>query len=550
MKRLICIISISFSLGFISCNEDKILGEIPLDFYSPGNSYTKPEHFEAAITYIYNETRNSFYNRDAKSAYSLFGGTDFQRDARNVGTFSIGDYALFTSLSGQTSYWWGQMYKIISETNVILDRIEAVEYASEAEKNAMIGEARFFRAFAYRTLAYLYGGVPIELHEVTSPKRDYTRATREEVYQQCIDDYKFASENLPDIKHVKSQGRVSKEAASHFLAEMYLATNQFSNAISEASKVINNPDFELMKARFGTRKSEPGDVWWDLFQMHNQNRSSGNKEAIWVAQFAEDEVTLGRGDYRAERIFGPVYWGMKDPNGKAAFIGPTSQNGGRGAAYLGPTDHFKTTIWLNDWDNDLRNNRYNMIRDYLYNNPQSAYYGQKVSEHPGTLFDTRYYFYPTQTKITTPGNHPDHLYLDKSKGLLASTAAKTYHDQYFARLAETYLIRAEAYLGQGDKDKAAADINAVRIRVNASPVASADVTIDYILDERLRELAYEEQRRLTLARLGMVYERTSKYNTYDDGKTIKPYNELFPIPYSEIERNSQAVLEQNPGYDE
>jgi hypothetical protein len=96
--------------------------------------------------------------------------------------------------------------------------------------------------------------------------------------------------------------------------------------------------------------------------------------------------------------------------------------------------------------------------------------------------------------------------------------------------------------------KAAADINMVRTRVNATPVAPANVDIDYILDERLRELAYEEKRRLTLARLGMVYERTKKYNSYDEGQTIQPYNDLFPIPYGEIEKNSEAVLEQNPGY--
>ena len=117
-------------------------------------------------------------------------------------------------------------------------------------------------------------------------------------------------------------------------------------------------------------------------------------------------------------------------------------------------------------------------------------------------------FYPFQSKITTPGDHPDELYANKETGLLLSSAMATYSDQYYARLAETYLLRAEAYLGKGDKIKAAADINAVRTRVNANPVASGDVTIDYILDERLRELAYEEQRRLTLARqLGMVYER-------------------------------------------
>jgi hypothetical protein len=549
MKKYKYITAIILLITLIACDNNKFLEEVPLDFYSPTNSYTKPEHFEAAITDLYNKTRTAFFNADNKNCFSLFGGTDFSRDCRNVGTFSIGDYALLTPLSGQPLYWWTSMYQIISGANVILSRIGAASYTSEDDRNAMIAEARFLRGFAYRTLAYLFGGVPVVLDEITSPKRDFTRATREEVYLQCIDDFKFASITLPDINSVKAQGRVSKEAALHFLAEVYLANKQWNEAIATASQVIDNPNFKLATQRFGSRKSDPGDAYWDLFQINNQNRSSGNKEAIWVAQFeASGYHAVGEGFYMAERIFGPVYWEMKDPDGKAAFIGETTQNGGRGAGYLGPTDYWATTIWQSDWDNDIRNNQYNMIRDYMYDNPKSAFYGKSVAQFPGKVFDTRYYFYPVQSKITTRGNHPDFLYANKATGLLTIYARCTYHDQYYARLAETYLMRAEAYLGKGDKDNAVADVNAVRSRANASPVAPSDVNIDYILDERLRELAFEEPRRLTLSRLGLVYDRTSRLNTYDDGRTIKEYNNLFPIPYSEIERNSQATLEQNPGY--
>ena len=75
-------------------------------------------------------------------------------------------------------------------------------------------------------------------------------------------------------------------------------------------------------------------------------------------------------------------------------------------------------------------------------------------------------------------------------------------DQYVFRLAETYLLRAEAYLGNGDQVNAAADINMVRTRANAPEIDPSMVNIDYILDERIRELYYEELRLLTLTRLG------------------------------------------------
>ncbi len=122
-----------------------------------------------------------------------------------------------------------------------------------------------------------------------------------------------------------------------------------------------------------------------------------------------------------------------------------------------------------------------------------------------------------------------------------------WNDWYLMRLAETYLIRAEAYLQSGNKQKAADDINAVRRRANATPVTPSMVDIDYILDERARELGPEEFRRITLSRLGLVYDRVRKYAPIAS-KSIQPYNALFPIPYSEIEKNVLGKLEQNPGY--
>jgi hypothetical protein len=116
------------------------------------------------------------------------------------------------------------------------------------------------------------------------------------------------------------------------------------------------------------------------------------------------------------------------------------------------------------------------------------------------------------------------------------------------RLAETYLLRAEAYFRLNNLTAAAADINAVRSRSNAAAVAPASVNIDYILDERMREFGVEEKRRLTLARLNLLYDRVTRFNPYYGD--IQPHHNVFPIPYVEIERNREAVLEQNEGYPE
>ena len=163
-------------------------------------------------------------------------------------------------------------------------------------------------------------------------------------------------------------------------------------------------------------------------------------------------------------------------------------------------------------------------------------------------------------------------------------------DWYMIRIAETYLLRAEARLAQGNKSGAADDINELRNRAGAKPCSAGDVNIDYILDERIRELFGEEQRWITLNRLSCnpkatyvldcyptqdattsntLYARVKKYgygyendatpgrrpDTYIDkmGKTrhrpnIQPYNYVLPLPIQIMQSNKDVKIEQNYGY--
>src|SRR5690606_6765990 len=95
-------------------------------------------------------------------------------------------------------------------------------------------------------------------------------------------------------------------------------------------------------------------------------------------------------------------------------------------------------------------------------------------------------------------------------------------DWYLYRVAETYLLRAEAYYWKGDLANAAADINAVRTRAGAAPIAPGDVDMNLILDERARELYYEEPRKTELTRISYIFALTGKpaYN----GKTYSMAN--------------------------
>ena len=122
-----------------------------------------------------------------------------------------------------------------------------------------------------------------------------------------------------------------------------------------------------------------------------------------------------------------------------------------------------------------------------------------------------------------------------------------YGDQPYLRLAETYLLLAEAKLAVGKTGEAAAAINAVRVRSDATPITAAQVTLAFILNERSRELVTEEHRRYTLLRTGTWLSRTKAMNTLA-GPFITARDTLFPIPQSVIDANSGKVMPQNPGF--
>lgn len=558
-----CLYKITFVLlvaTFSSCSKS-FLDEKPLDFLSTNNALITYTDFNASVYNIYSLIRTEFYSRDENYPFDYLYGTDLVYD----GQASVRRHSNMTAAYGPTGgadiplNHWTALYKIVSESNTILSRIAGSEMTAE-QKTLTEARAKFFRAFGYRTLAYMFGGVPLVLEEVTAPKVDYVRATKAEVFNQAIDDLKFAAANLPDITKAQD-GEITNLAAQHLLAEVYLAAGQFENAVTAASVVISAPGMALMTARFGSRKAEvPGDVYWDLYRKNNQNRKSGNTEGIWVIQFETDipgggAVSTGMGGaYLWERHHAPLVRDLK-VGSVNPFRWPVGDyTGGRGIGWAISTKYFSNTIWQSDFNNDIRNANHNFVRTYTYNNPSTALFGQSFNTEapPAGITLPRREMYAYQSKVTNPYDHPTNLYATTANAVkyeLNLNAGGTYTDQYMFRLAETYLIRAEAQLGANHPDLAAADINVVRARANANPVAAGDVNIEYILDERMRELGVEEKRRLTLMRLGLVYDRVKKCNPYSGYADIKPFHNLWPIPAAEIERNREVKLEQNPGYD-
>ena len=556
MKKIkyifLLVVAVVMTTGQYACN-DSYLDEKPLDKFSPENLLTSRKGFETVLYGLYNYLRTESFLSSNDDAMNT--GTDVACSGVTDGRF-FNDYSLILPEHATPRYYWEWAYmKMLKNANLVISRAEnpAIDW-TEQDKNEIVAEAKFFRAYTYNSLANLFGGVPIVDKEETSPRYDYTRATRLEVLDFVRTDLEFAVQYLPVVSSDASKdGRVFRAAAYHLLSEVYISLglesgdkSYFDKSANAASQVIDGHcgDYSLVTSRFGDT-SRPGDYYSDLFWTGQQNRASGNKESIFVLQYEYLTPGANEANNYHLRLWGPKFEDVTFPDGKKLLV---CDSLGRMQGIVRPLNHANYGIWEDS--NDIRHNKYNFRKDFYMNNPDSEYLGEKVvltKKDDGRMYitlsdgtitnsavDTFRVFYPYFRKIE--GEQP-----------WGTMAGRTSNDRYVMRLSETYLLRAEAYFHKGDLDNAAASINVVRNRAQAKPVTSAEVTIDYILDERIRELVVEEPRRKTLIRLGKLYERGVKYN-FRIQPNMKPYHELLPIPQKAIDANVGAKLEQNPGY--
>ncbi len=563
---------------FTACNDDAFLREKAEDFITVDNAYLNANQFRTGINQMYAQVRADYNRTDGRNEFVLMGfgmdiftsGTADDRPSKGV----FDDWSKLNSFDGVANMWWNSCYSVIKNANELLFQTEnpGVKWNRAGEKEEIQAEIRFFRAFSYRNLANIFGGVPILEKPITEPTLNFTRATRTEVYEFAINDAEFAAQYLP-VK-TNDDGRVVRATADHLLSELYIALSDnggeksYDKAIAAASRVIDGTDgdYRLMTERFGARMNETDhnkDVYWDLFRMRNQNYiEAGNKECLWAIQFERD-MPAGTNVFDRplfERRFWPNFWSER----RFGFNSVARDETGRGIATLVPTNYMKYDIWAKSGEGDMRNSEANINRKFyapyvlkggkLIMDYDTTYVSEVVladgstavvnlkpgdeikKEWLNSASDTLTRFYPRFFKFGTD----KHLNGIPDNGFVP--------DWYVFRVAETYLLRAEAQLKNGNKAAAVQDVNVVRARVKARQINESEMDIDFILDERARELVGEEQRYMTLSRMGKVYERTKKYGRTFSAESIKEHNNLFPIPQSAIDANLEAEMTQNPGY--
>jgi hypothetical protein len=546
-----------------SCAEDW-LDEKPPHLISTESLYTTLAGFETGLNGLYQLVRQE--REGGENATNAIGGSNqlrYELAATGTDNMCANRLDRFSILAT----YWGErnspenpelrdhfiwLYKVVNAANTIINNAQSRDdvdwkgggLTQEENRDRVIGEAKAIRAWAYRHLTYMWGDVPLSLQESlgSTIRTDWTRTPVTEVRKQIITDLLFAEKSIPVDPKVR--GKITKGAVQTYLAEMYLALNKPDSALYFADKAVNTPEYALVTERFGVNATKEGTPFSDMFLEGNANRDKGNTEALWVWQWGYIDQGGGRNIMR--RWSGSEYHELVVDGVKALTI--TEERGGRSQARFSMTK-FAMDLYepQDDRVSPFIMRKFFILKDAAGNAPYAT---DKLP--PGYAYgDTLWLDWSHDIEYSGPTFMPyrDWPYSIKFDGCnpIDVRSTESNKDQPYLRIAETYLLKAEAELMLGLAGQAANTLNILRRRAHASDITSGDVTIDFILDERSRELLLEEHRRYTLLRTHKWLERTRLYNK-NGGNNISDRDTLFPIPQIVIDANLTVPMPQNPGW--
>jgi hypothetical protein len=445
--------------------------------------------------------------------------------------------------------FWYSVYDGITACNTLLDRADGIEASSSVVDN-LKGQAHFLRGFFFANLAMQFGGVVLQVHEVTQVETTAQRSTEQEVWNQAISDLLEAEKLLPTTQ--SDYGRATKAAAQAFLARVYLWTKQWANAATYAKKVIDSNQFKLL------------DDFGALWDCNNQL----NEEVIWSVQWSKD-LKLNGGSNTSGNWGTNIFMGRYDIHTPALI---RTQEYGRPFRYFMPTRWFLMMLHENQW----WDSRFDRAFRYQWNANNDV----PDPAHPEMVFGDTALFVPPYAVSTAEKERTKNKYVtldlnymyDETTGIpntreIFPSLLKFYDperptlpdpgstDVVVLRLAEMYLIAAEALMEQGNKEEGVAYLNVLRKRAawtdelyEQAKLKPEDLTTDAILLERALELAGECQRWPDLKRTGKLLERVNLCNP-DAKVLLKEYHLLRPIPQTFLDRlTNKDEFPQNPGY--
>jgi hypothetical protein len=426
---------------------------------------------------------------------------------RNGSYYDNGSYIklhkhTWTSSDLDAPWNWG--YSGISECNRVLNLLSKSD--SSALRTQFTAEIRTMRALFYFYMMDLYGNVPITTYGSTASP---TQSTRAEVFNYIESELLAAVPGLgaPSTVTLEYYGRPTLWMAYALLqklylnAEYYTGTARYDDAVTYGNKIMSESGLSLEKNYMG------------LFSPDN----TANNETIFVAVFDANKAT---GNYFTRyTLHGTLKakYGLNFSPSNAMCTSPEFFD------LFSLTGDARDTTWLSGLQYDFAGNKImngsyqlNLTREITLTDAATMNVGAEVN---GVSCGARSIkFYPDPNAVNRYQNN----------------------DIPVLRLADVYLMQAEALLRNGGSTATAVELfNKVRARVNAPAVTS--ITLQDILDERGRELAWEGWRRNDLIRFGK-WEGSWGFKTGGESTTRR----LFPIPATEIVLNANLV--QNEGY--
>ncbi len=556
---------------FSGCSKD-FLEPDPLSFYEPGQTFTTESGLMSVLAFCDRHMKLYYTGLATNAGEVLPMGTEYifsdlmvagATDRAKMlcnpcdgltptsigvddGTGASGKGRLFNSLSTTNSIWhfWHQTYYVIMQANTILQYVDQVETLDDATKNMYKGRAYFHRSFRYLNLVFQWGDVPLITKVTEVPKQNYRSTKRDAILEMITMDMEKAVQWVPDQSSMSEIGMVNKGACRMLLAKCYLALGKYDLAEDQLDILIDQSGYSLIQgSSFGT--FNPGaeaqtwpitrNVIWDMHRPENK-LIPANKEVILgiVNRGSTDEAMTVM---NTMRVFYPFFT-QNDPNAprtrdgqravveiarNAAGYNPLydySRGLGRGIATFRPTYFHQHTLWqvngvmdATDLRHSAESGNWVKMDNIKVNNTASSYYGQPLSiaSHDATTgaklcVDTirRWFDFPHYKLWLKDEVQEAKLNSTDFRGATTGGIA----DWYLYRLAEAYLLRAEAKFYQGRANEATADVNMVRDRAKCTQKYVGSVTIGDIMDERARELYMEEWRNVELKRVSLCLARS------------------------------------------
>lgn len=533
MKKINMLLSALLLVCSVSCTdylEEENLGNQTADKFFP-----EAAGYESLVNSVYSGLRSPFDNPNL-----FVWGTDIFQSGGNGNGFDVYNASL-NAQEGLLRDFWNQLYASIKNANAAVERADKVVDMDPLLKETRLGEVKFLRAFYYFHLVRTYGNVPLVLNEFKTADISCSRDPEATIYEQILKDLQEAVEVLP--LEQDQYGRVTKGAAQHLLAKVFLTrgyqdfgeANDFQKAAVLAEEVINSGQYSLLPN------------FADVFAEGNEV----NEEVIFAVQYNEDPISNGDGsslhtrytfDYRN---FPGLVWSNEYGTPFSGHI-PTNFlyslfDKAKDARY----DATFRTLYIANQDDPENGLSVGDTAIYFPSTPWAESKKSTVNYVVANAEDYDQYLYPSIEKFK-----------DTKAPYLNSAQGRGYRDQFLFRLAETYLIAAEAKLMAENLDEGVEYINEVRRRAaeagnEAEMEISADqLTIDFILDERARELAGEMHRWYDLKRTEKLMERAYAHNEMvQSWGMLSEYHLVRPIPQEWLNLcPGEDGVKQNNGY--